>query len=279
MQFSGESSELWEVSVGSRFRECYTRFAYRHGKKVTRLLTVRVGTGVNVVKHHSIDISDFDTAELKAAVEMIHSAETLPQAEQTKNLYLAIGKPVFDLVIALLLFPILITCCVVLALLNPFFNRGPLFYVQARMGRDCTAFNAIKFRTMTPTDKVLRSAGDPLEQERITLMGRFLRRTRIDELPQIFNVLRGDMSFIGPRPDYIHHARFYLRSVPGYRERHCLRPGVSGLAQIDLGYTECLEGTRKKVEMDLSYIETVSFRGDLVLAWKTFLTVIRSKGY
>jgi lipopolysaccharide/colanic/teichoic acid biosynthesis glycosyltransferase len=203
----------------------------------------------------------------------------LPQATHRTNIYLAIGKPVFDLVIALLLLPILITCCIVLAVLNPFFNRGPLFYVQARMGRDCTAFNAIKFRTMTPTDKVLRSAGDPLEHERITRMGRFLRRTRIDELPQIFNVLRGDMSFIGPRPDYIHHARYYLKSVPGYRERHCLRPGVSGLAQIDLGYTECLEGTRKKVELDLFYIETVNFRRDLMLAWKTFLTVIRSQGY
>jgi lipopolysaccharide/colanic/teichoic acid biosynthesis glycosyltransferase len=231
------------------------------------------------VKHHSIDISDFNAADFKAAVDLIHNAETLPQATHRTNIYLAIGKPVFDLVIALLLLPILITCCIVLAVLNPFFNRGPLFYVQARMGRDCTAFNAIKFRTMTPTDKVLRSAGDPLEHERITRMGRFLRRTRIDELPQIFNVLRGDMSFIGPCPDYIHHARYYLKSVPGYRERHCLRPGVSGLAQIDLGYTECLEGTRKKVELDLFYIETVNFRRDLMLAWKTFLTVIRSQGY
>lgn len=226
------------------------------------------------MKHDAIDISD-----LNAAVDLIHRSETLPQTGRKANLYLAIGKPVFDLMIALLLLPILIICCIVLSVINPFFNRGPLFYVQARMGRDCTAFNAIKFRTMTPSDKGIRNAGEPLELERITSMGRFLRRTRIDELPQILNVLRGDMSFIGPRPDYIHHARYYLRSVTGYRERHSLRPGVSGLAQIDLGYTECLEGTRKKVKLDLYYIETVSFRRDLILAWKTFLTVILSKGY
>jgi len=226
------------------------------------------------VKHHSIDISDFNLR-----VDVANTAETTPLPARRKTLYMTIGKPGFDLVIALLLLPILITCCVVLAVLNPLFNRGPLFYVQARMGRDCAAFHAIKFRTMTPADRVMRSAGEPLEHERINPMGRFLRRTRIDELPQVFNVLRGDMSFIGPRPDYIHHARYYLKYVSGYRERHAIRPGVSGLAQIDLGYTECLEGTRKKVKLDLSYMDNVSFGLDLLLTWKTFLTVIRSKGY
>jgi lipopolysaccharide/colanic/teichoic acid biosynthesis glycosyltransferase len=188
------------------------------------------------------------------------------------------GKPVFDVTFSLALLPVVALVAVLLLLLNPFFNRGPIFYIQPRMGRGCRAFSAIKFRTMRPVERMTRRADDPLERDRITPLGHFLRRSRIDELPQVINVLRGEMSLIGPRPDYFHHARRYMRSVPGYRRRHDVRPGISGLAQTDLGYVDCTEGTRRKVALDLRYVEEMSLRLDLYVFWRTLVTVFGRKG-
>lgn len=184
----------------------------------------------------------------------------------------------FDVLLSLLLLPILIIVVFVLLVLNPFLNQGPLFYFQTRMGKDCRAFRLMKFRTMHCSSKVSRSANDPLEKHRITPLGHFLRKTRIDELPQIFNVLIGDMSLIGPRPDYFHHARRFVRTIPGYRERHAVRPGISGLAQIQLGYIEGHDATVRKVQSDLGYIETANFKLDLWIFWNTVLTVVFRRG-
>lgn len=187
------------------------------------------------------------------------------------------AKRVFDIGFSLLLLMPLGLSMLVLTVLNPIWNKGPLFYRQTRMGRDCRAFKAIKFRTMRCA-KVQRGADDPIETDRITPLGRFLRRSRIDELPQILNVLTGDMSLIGPRPDYFTHAKAYLRQVPGYRMRHTVRPGISGLAQVDVGYVEGVEATRAKVRVDLRYIREAGFGMDLAIFWKTLLTVAGRKG-
>ena len=123
-------------------------------------------------------------------------------------------KRSFDIAFSILLLPMLCLTALCLVVLNPFFNRGPLLYIQPRMGRDCRAFPAMKFRSMLPAANIARGANDPLETHRITTLGQFLRKSRLDELPQVLNVLRGDMSLIGPRPDYFHHARYYLRVIP-----------------------------------------------------------------
>lgn len=189
-----------------------------------------------------------------------------------------IFKRAFDIAVSLVLLPPLVLAGLALLLLNPAFNRGRLFYVQPRMGRDCVAFRAWKFRTMIPAAAVTRGPYDPPEDQRITRLGQVLRRTRLDELPQIINVLKGEMSLIGPRPDYIVHALRYLGEVPGYRERHAMRPGISGYAQITLGYVDSLEGVRSKTAADLHYIGNASIRLDCWIAWRTFVTVLRGLG-
>ena len=100
------------------------------------------------------------------------------------------------------------------------------------MGKNCEYFFAIKFRTMTNVKEITRKYDDPIETNRITPLGKILRKVRIDELPQILYVLKGDMSLIGPRPDYYVHALEYLKNVEGYRERLAIRPGITGLSQI-----------------------------------------------
>lgn len=131
---------------------------------------------------------------------------------------------------------------------------------------------------MVPAPRITRKADEPLESHRITKLGRLMRKSRLDELPQIWNVLRGEMSLIGPRPDYYHHARKYLRSIPGYRARCAVRPGISGLAQTDQGYTHSIEETRAKVALDLFYIQKISLRMDAYVFLRTIQTVLFRKG-
>lgn len=187
-------------------------------------------------------------------------------------------KRTFDIVVSVLLLPLLAISALLLLALNPFHNRGPLFFVQTRMGRNCKPFKAIKFRSMTSVERVARGADCPLDEDRITPLGGFLRKSRIDELPQIINVLRGDMSLIGPRPDYFSHAKRYLREIPGYRARHMVRPGISGLAQTELGYAVGIEATRRKVQADLFYIANTNLALELWIFWRTLSVVAKRAG-
>lgn len=188
------------------------------------------------------------------------------------------SKRGFDLFGSVVLLPILGMVIVVVAVLNPFLNKGRLFYSQQRMGRDLTPFRIYKLRTMTATAQIDRSETDPVEDHRITRLGRKLRKLRIDELPQILNVLRGDMSLIGPRPEFLQHANAYCASVPGYEQRYQVRPGISGYAQVTQGYTDDLESTSEKLKHDLYYIQNSGFRMELFVFWHTVKTVLTGFG-
>lgn len=222
------------------------------------------------VKHQSIETFAItsDSGPATAASRRLDPPKTVP------NLTYFAAKRTFDIVMCLLLAPVMIVTSLVLLLANPSKNAGPLFYVQTRMGRDCKPFRAIKFRSMTCADIIERGADDPLETHRITRLGDFLRRSRLDEIPQIINVIRGDMSLVGPRPDYIVHADEYVETVAGYKERHSVRPGISGYAQTEVGYAEGIEATRNKVAADLYYIGNRSLRLEAWIVWRTIQTVV-----
>jgi lipopolysaccharide/colanic/teichoic acid biosynthesis glycosyltransferase len=189
-----------------------------------------------------------------------------------------INKRIFDIIFSLLLLPLFFIIGLFLLVFNLFFNQGKLFFIQKRMGKNCEFFFAIKFRTMTSVEEITRKYDEPIETNRITPLGKVLRKTRIDELPQILNVLVGDMSLIGPRPDYYIHALEYLENVEGYRERHAIRPGITGLSQIRLGYAETLETISKKVSIDNYYIKNLSYNIELKIILTTILIVIKGLG-
>ncbi len=195
-----------------------------------------------------------------------------------RNKLFWISKRLFDVIISLLLLPLLLIISIFLLFLNPVFNSGRLVFIQKRMGKNCEAFFAIKFRTMSPIDEITRKYDEPIELDRITHLGGILRRMRIDELPQILNVLRGEMSLIGPRPDYYAHALEYLKNVEGYSDRHAIRPGITGLSQVRLGYVENLESISKKVSIDNYYIQNVGYIIELKIIFSTILVIIRGIG-
>jgi lipopolysaccharide/colanic/teichoic acid biosynthesis glycosyltransferase len=189
-----------------------------------------------------------------------------------------INKRMFDIIVCILLLPLLFIISIILLIINIPFNSGTLFFIQDRMGKNCVAFPAIKFRTMEHIKEITRKYDDPIEVNRITSLGKILRKSRIDELPQILNVLKGEMSLIGPRPDYYVHALEYLQNVKGYRERHIIRPGITGLSQIRMGYAEGLEATAKKASVDNYYIQNVSYIIELKIIGNTIITILRGMG-
>ena len=195
-----------------------------------------------------------------------------------ENYIFWINKRIFDIVVSILLLPLFILLAILLLFLNQFFNSGQLFFVQKRMGKNCKLFLAIKFRTMTPIKEITRKYDEPVELNRITPLGGILRKMRIDELPQVLNVLKGDMSLIGPRPDYYLHAVEYCKNIEGYRERHAIRPGITGLSQIRLGYVENLESISKKVLIDNYYINNVGYIVELKIIINTFVIIIKGLG-
>jgi lipopolysaccharide/colanic/teichoic acid biosynthesis glycosyltransferase len=131
---------------------------------------------------------------------------------------------------------------------------------------------------MSSIKEITRKYDEPIETNRITPLGSIMRKMRIDELPQILNVLKGEMSLIGPRPDYYVHALEYLEKVEGYRERYAVRPGITGLSQIRLGYAESLEATSKKTSIDNYYIQNIGYFIELKIIANTILIIIRGLG-
>lgn len=187
-------------------------------------------------------------------------------------------KRMLDVIIAIMALPVVALVGLVLMAVNPIWNAGPLIYAQPRMGKGCVPFRTFKFRTMRPAAKVNRGPNDSLETDRITPLGAFLRRMRIDELPQFMNVLFGEMSVVGPRPDYWEHALHYAATIPGYRQRYSVRPGITGLAQVANGYAASADETVAKTRHDLRYIANSGWRMDMDILWRTVRVIVTGFG-
>ncbi len=172
--------------------------------------------------------------------------------------------------------------CVALALAIPmvavgnlFGNRGPLWYRQRRVGRDGAEFTIWKFRTMGA------HAGPgwtDIDDDRVTAFGRFLRRSHIDELPQVVNVLRGDLSIVGPRPEQPHYVEELRGKIPFYDLRHIVRPGLTGWAQVKFGYAGDAGDTLEKLQCDFFYLERQSLNLDVRVVARTLRDVCRGGG-
>lgn len=185
-----------------------------------------------------------------------------------------------DFVVALAALPFLVFFSLLILPINRLCAPGPLFYRQQRVGQGGRIFQIIKFRTMAPdaekeSGPVWASQGDA----RATPVGRWLRRLRLDELPQCLNVLRGEMSFIGPRPERPEFIAQLAQQMPFYRARHAVRPGISGWAQVRHGYGVNDEDARIKLEYDLYYVRHLGFWLDLHIAFRTLQIMLRMKGH
>ena len=182
---------------------------------------------------------------------------------------------VIAMIVAVLTLPIML----LVALLVRLTSKGPVLYRQVRVGRNGALFTLYKFRSMrvdaeAATGAVWATKDDP----RVTPLGKWLRLLRLDELPQVLNVLRGEMSIVGPRPERPEFVATLSEKIPFYRQRHCLRPGITGWAQINHKYGDTLEDTAMKLEYDLYYIKNLSPALDFYILFQTFKVMILTRG-
>ncbi len=195
------------------------------------------------------------------------------------SLYVTKLKRLVDFVLATVLTVLLSPLLLLIALLIRFSSTGPVLYSQERIGLNNRPFEVVKFRSMVhgaedQSGPVWASVEDP----RVTGLGKWLRRWRMDELPQLFNVIKGEMSLVGPRPERGVFVNEFLTAVPMYNQRHGLRPGITGWGQIHYDYAASREQTRDKLEYDLFYVKNASFLLDLAILLRTTRTLVGARG-
>jgi exopolysaccharide biosynthesis polyprenyl glycosylphosphotransferase len=185
--------------------------------------------------------------------------------------FFEIGFSLMGLAFAILLLPFI-------TLGNVLGNRGKLFYTQERVGKDGVIFNILKLRTMVKNAEANGAVFTTVNDSRVTAFGKFLRKSRIDEIPQFVNILRGDMAVIGPRPERPHFVKEIRMIMPFYETRHVIKPGLTGWAQVNYSYGATINDSLIKLQYDLYYIKHRSFYLDLNISLKTITTVLFYRG-
>jgi sugar transferase (PEP-CTERM system associated) len=193
--------------------------------------------------------------------------------------FMRVSKRLVDVVLALFGLIIAAPFLPLIALAVRLESPGPILFRQLRVGEGERYFHLYKFRSMRQdaekdTGAVWASKNDP----RVTRLGRFMRKTRIDEIPQLFNVLKGEMSFVGPRPERPEFVEGLTEMIPYYSNRHCVKPGVTGWAQVRYSYGASAEDALEKLRYDLYYIKNYSLLLDIYIFFATFRVVLGARG-
>jgi lipopolysaccharide/colanic/teichoic acid biosynthesis glycosyltransferase len=218
---------------------------------------------------------------LTGRVEIEHLSENSFGSLLPNHSYLKIKRGL-DFLTALAALPVLFVPMLIVAAMIMLDSPGPVFFRQKRRGHRGRTFEVVKFRTMRHGDSEDESVRDAAitkaEDDRITRVGKLLRRTRIDELPQIWNILKGEMSWIGPRPEALPLSDWYTAELPFYSYRHILRPGITGWAQVSQGHVTDLASVFEKLHYDFYYVKHFSGWLDLLILGKTIHTVFFGHG-
>jgi len=167
---------------------------------------------------------------------------------------------------------------IVTAILIKLDSRGPILYKQERVGRNGRVFTLMKFRSMRSDAEKDGPVWAKTEDDRMTRVGRFIRKVRVDEIPQFWNILRGDMSFVGPRPERPHFVAQLAQEIPYYEQRHLIAPGLTGWAQIKYPYGASIEDARQKLQYELYYIKNQSLTLDAIITFETIKTILLGRG-
>ena len=205
--------------------------------------------------------------------------EVFPVQEELGGRLFRLAKRLVDVAAGLVGVAVLAVVAPWIVAANRLLAPGPIFYRQVRVGRGGRRFEVLKFRSMVPdaeaaTGAVWAAQGD----ERVTCVGRWLRRTRLDELPQVLNILRGEMSLVGPRPERPEFVEQLAEAIPFYRARHSVRPGLTGWAQVQYHYGRTTEDARIKLEYDLYYVRHMAPLLDLQILFRTVAIALQMQG-
>ncbi|MEX7596821.1 undecaprenyl-phosphate glucose phosphotransferase, partial [Klebsiella pneumoniae] len=270
LPYSGKYEDLICEARKGEIDRIYIAMDMQDDKKLKKLVKGLADTTCSVLLIP--DIFTFNI--LQSRTEEVNGVPVVPLFDTPLNGINSVLKRLEDIVLSLIILILISPVLIVIACIVKYSSKGPILFRQTRYGMDGKSIQVWKFRTM-----VVQENGNVVTQAvrgdvRVTNVGRFLRRTSLDELPQFFNVLFGSMSIVGPRPHAVAHNEQYRTLIEGYMLRHKVKPGITGLAQIKgwRGETDTLEKMQKRVEYDLEYIREWSLWLDLKII---FLTVFK----
>jgi len=189
-----------------------------------------------------------------------------------------IFKGFWEVALIILFSPVIMLMGLVTSIAIKLDSKGPILFTQERVGKNGELFTLYKFRSMRTDSEEEGSQFADKKDDRITRLGQFIRKFRIDELPQFWNVLKGDMSLIGPRPEQEDFVEYFDEEIPFYTYRHKVRPGITGWAQVQDGYAASLSATKRKLEYDLYYVKNLSLSLDLLIVYATVKTILTGFG-
>jgi sugar transferase (PEP-CTERM system associated) len=271
----GEEKDIPQVVKNYRIDLIISALAERKSQKVIEaLLEVQEG-GVSVIEMPEF----YEELTGKVPIEYLGSSwailgrfsrndEIKESLEYVLNAFFAFWFLIFSLPLSLMI-----------ALFVKMEDKGPIFYCQKRVGKDGRIFTSIKFRTMRPeAEKETGPVWTKEDDERMTRIGRFLRKWRLDEIPQLINILRGEMVFVGPRPERPEFVVYLEQEIPFYKMRHLIKPGLTGWAQVRFKYGASVQDALQKLQYELYYIKHRSLLFDLIIILKTIEVIITGRG-
>ncbi len=269
-------SEALEVCKKYGVTEIYSTIAPEHNPSIYQLIQL---ADQNCIRFRIVpDIGFF--VKRQVHIDYLKEMPVISlRNEPLEDLGNRIRKRLFDIAVSLGVTLFILSWLIpIIGILIWLESKGPLFFIQSRSGKDNKNFPCLKFRSMRVNEKA-NEAQATKNDTRVTKIGKFLRRTSLDEFPQFLNVLRGDMSIVGPRPHMVKHTNDYRREIEQYMIRQFLKPGITGWAQIKgyRGETQNVEAMQKRVEHDLWYLENWSLMLDIKIIFITVLNTVRGE--
>ncbi|MCH8011621.1 MAG: sugar transferase [Candidatus Marinimicrobia bacterium] len=268
-------NELKQVIDNFQINEVIIAFERPNHNRLLDIITLANGSPVSL----KIIPDMYEVVSGLAKTEQIHGLPLIQINPEIISRFEKFLKRFFDILSACIVIIPLMPFWFILALAIKINSRGPIFYWQDRIGMDGKQFKIVKFRSMfkdaeTHTGPIWAAEDDP----RITNVGYFMRRFRLDEVPQFLNVLSGQMSVVGPRPERPYFVQKLMEEFPFYYRRHKVRPGITGWAQIKRSYDTTIEDVRQKLKYDFFYIENISISLDLKIMFNTVAVMFSGKG-
>ncbi|WP_082048155.1 TIGR03013 family XrtA/PEP-CTERM system glycosyltransferase [Geoalkalibacter ferrihydriticus] len=270
----GSSDEIFETVKRTKAHKIIVSLAERRGVLPVREILRCKLSGVEVIDA----LNFYEQLTGKLLVENINPSWFIFSNGFRVTRFIRCYKRVLDVLFSLTGIILAAPLMPVVALAIKLDSRGPVFFRQNRVGQGEKEFMLFKFRTMTQDAEKNGAVWAQQNDPRVTRVGNFLRKTRIDEIPQLFNVLKGDMSFVGPRPERPEFVQMLEEKIPYYSKRHFVKPGVTGWAQVKYPYGASVEDSLEKLRYDLYYIKNLSILMDILIVMETIKVVLFGRG-
>jgi sugar transferase (PEP-CTERM system associated) len=270
----GTTDQLFELSEKFKIEMIAVCVEDRRGKLPLEALLDAKSMGLEVVDGHRL----YEMECGRLSVDELKPSFLIFSSGFKRKPVIMFLKRIVEILVALLGLVVLVPLLGLIALLIKMDSSGPVLYRQTRVGLHGYPYVLLKFRSMRSDAEVEGVQWATVGDTRVTKIGAWLRKLRLDELPQLWNVVKGDMSLVGPRPERPHFVQDLRKHIPYYDLRHTVRPGVTGWAQIRFQYAGCLEDSHIKLQYDLYYVKNLSIWLDLRILWRTIGVIWRGEG-